>query len=426
MFRSQEKNIDPATAMLATTAISSMLGIAGGQSSASASKYAANLNYRSQQETNETLKNIALRNITSQEMENSLNRQWNKYMYEYAFNKENEYNSPSAQLARLADAGINPYRALSGGNPNVAGNMSVSPEQGSLSPQIPNLQAPKYEPLVQNSFSKAAELFDTMTRGYKAIQEGVKAGEDADNIKPMVDSNIAKNAAQANEADASSYLKQVQATSEATKNMISQKELALLNTYGDQEQHEKIRGLSAYADKMFNEATESFKRGDILDIEKEIRQLDKYIRENDKFMSDIDRQGYVAMMQAKLEQMRALTKNYLAGANAYNAQAKDSLSHVAVNETQAELNDAIRFETDERSQYAGANAEADVQEKRSRSYKNYREADKPKTLIEGVMDVPDKVARNNQGRTSLDYDTKGVRKQYRGSKSPGVLKRKKR
>lgn len=53
----------------------------------------------------------------------------NKAYQTEMWNKQNEYNNPSAQRARLEAAGLNPYMMMSGGSAGVAG--SVSGTQGS-------------------------------------------------------------------------------------------------------------------------------------------------------------------------------------------------------------------------------------------------------------------------------------------------------
>ncbi len=42
------------------------------------------------------------------------------------WNRENEYNTASAQRARLEEAGLNPYLMMSGGSAGVAGSAGAS------------------------------------------------------------------------------------------------------------------------------------------------------------------------------------------------------------------------------------------------------------------------------------------------------------
>ena len=72
----------------------------------------------------------------------------NKAYQTEMWNKQNEYNDPSAQRARLEAAGLNPYMMMNGGSAGVAG--SVSGTQGSApsagSPSAQGVQSPTATP----------------------------------------------------------------------------------------------------------------------------------------------------------------------------------------------------------------------------------------------------------------------------------------
>lgn len=72
----------------------------------------------------------------------------NKAYQTEMWNKQNEYNDPSAQRARLEAAGLNPYMMMNGGSAGVAG--SVSGTQGSApsagSPSAQGVQPPTATP----------------------------------------------------------------------------------------------------------------------------------------------------------------------------------------------------------------------------------------------------------------------------------------
>ena len=70
------------------------------------------LNYKAQREANETNVDIAREA-----------RQWNEMMW----NKQNEYNTPSAQIERMKVAGLNPALMYSQGNVGNAGSVPSSP-----------------------------------------------------------------------------------------------------------------------------------------------------------------------------------------------------------------------------------------------------------------------------------------------------------
>lgn len=96
------------------------------------------LNNKSQRETNETNMQIA-----------QMNNQWSEKMMEKQhqydlemWNKNNEYNTASAQRQRLEDAGLNPSLMMNGGSAGTAqGGSSV----GMPSPSTPNIQPMRYD-----------------------------------------------------------------------------------------------------------------------------------------------------------------------------------------------------------------------------------------------------------------------------------------
>ena len=80
----------------------------------------------------------------SREAERSYQRQ--REMYDYMFQKENDYNSPVRQMQRLRQAGLNP--ALLAGSAVDAGSSAVSAPpspQASASLSTPQLSAPQFD-----------------------------------------------------------------------------------------------------------------------------------------------------------------------------------------------------------------------------------------------------------------------------------------
>lgn len=95
-------------------------------------------------------------NIASTNRMNKKTRKWNEQMYErqkadnIAFwNMQNEYNDPSAQMARLKAAGLNPNLVYgSGSAANTAGDIS-SPNKPQWNPDVPRLDLNAAEVLQQ-------------------------------------------------------------------------------------------------------------------------------------------------------------------------------------------------------------------------------------------------------------------------------------
>lgn len=98
--------------------------IIGGAANAAAS-YINYINQRKQNSANrqwENYWNMQSMDFASREAERSYQRQ--REMYDYMFQKENDYNSPARQMQRLRAAGLNP--ALLAGSAVDAGSSAVS------------------------------------------------------------------------------------------------------------------------------------------------------------------------------------------------------------------------------------------------------------------------------------------------------------
>lgn len=153
--------------------ISGIGGLFGSGSSAAAAKaqaeaarYAADMQYKATQETNQANIQIAQEaNQNNYKMFQEQN-QWNLDQW----NRENEYNSASQQRQRLEDAGLNPYLMMSGGSAGTASSItSASP-----TPTVtPTMQTPDMSLYAQTGFSGAGaalsglgSLFQSGVQGY--------------------------------------------------------------------------------------------------------------------------------------------------------------------------------------------------------------------------------------------------------------------
>lgn len=130
-----------------------------------------------------------------------MNNDWNAKMMERQmqyntemWNRENEYNSAKNQVARLREAGLNPYLAL--GNAGQAGSVgSVTPPQAqsvSVSPYSWNFDkvADVAQQFVQNDMHKAlndeqvsALQIDNQTRAIKNLAELNRLQEETSNTR---------------------------------------------------------------------------------------------------------------------------------------------------------------------------------------------------------------------------------------------------
>lgn len=67
---------------------------------------------------------------------------YNRNMYDYAFQRESEYNSASAQRQRLEAAGLNPYMMMDGGSAGVASAANAPTSSSSSGPSPSGLSSP--------------------------------------------------------------------------------------------------------------------------------------------------------------------------------------------------------------------------------------------------------------------------------------------
>lgn len=106
--------------------------------------------YFGAKETNKSQERIAKENRQWQTEENQKSRDWEKEMW----NESNLYNTPSAQMKRLREAGINPFISGSGGYSNV-----------SQVPSAPGMSGSPSMPVLENPLGNAGALFNSGVQG---------------------------------------------------------------------------------------------------------------------------------------------------------------------------------------------------------------------------------------------------------------------
>lgn len=103
------------------------------------------LNAASQESTNEANASMDLATRKWQSEENEKARQWQEKQWKYQFDTTNQYNTPSAQMQRYKEAGLNPYMHINGqvGSGTSSGTSVGSPGMAST-PGHSVMQAPQY------------------------------------------------------------------------------------------------------------------------------------------------------------------------------------------------------------------------------------------------------------------------------------------
>ena len=159
--------IDPGTATLATGGLSALTGFLGSGMSNKSVKRSIKAAKEINQINNEFNASEALKNRDFQTSEREASQQWNLDQW----NRENAYNDPSAQRARMEAAGFNPYNMnIDAGSASTSGAQS-SPGSGSqaTASQTPGLPA----------YTGYASDFQNIASGIAQIGNAVSSGIDA-------------------------------------------------------------------------------------------------------------------------------------------------------------------------------------------------------------------------------------------------------
>lgn len=159
--------VDPGTATLVTGGLSALTGFLGSGMSNKSVKRSIKAAKEINQINNEFNASEALKNRTFQTSEREASQQWNLDQW----NRENAYNDPSAQRARMDAAGFNPYNMnIDTGSASTSGAQS-SPGSGSQASasQTPSLPA----------YTGYASDFQSIASGIAQIGNAVSSGIDA-------------------------------------------------------------------------------------------------------------------------------------------------------------------------------------------------------------------------------------------------------
>lgn len=159
--------IDPGTATLATGGLSLVSGLFGSGMSNKSVKRSIKAAKEINQINNEFNASEALKNRDFQTSEREASQQWNLDQW----NRENAYNDPSAQRARMEAAGFNPYNMnIDTGSASTSGAQS-SPGSGSpaSASHVPSLPAyTGYTADFQNIASGIAQIGSAISSGIDA------------------------------------------------------------------------------------------------------------------------------------------------------------------------------------------------------------------------------------------------------------------
>lgn len=159
--------VDPGTATLATGGLSALTGFLGSGMSNKSVKRSIKAAKEINQINNEFNASEALKNRDFQTSEREASQQWNLDQW----NRENAYNDPSAQRARMEAAGFNPYNMnIDTGSASTSGAQS-SPGSGSQATASHTPSLPAY--------TGYASDFQSIASGIAQIGNAVSSGIDA-------------------------------------------------------------------------------------------------------------------------------------------------------------------------------------------------------------------------------------------------------
>lgn len=172
------------------------------------------------------------------------------------FNMENAYNDPSAVMARLKNAGVNPFVAFGSGGAasgmTAAGSGHVT--NGGVSPVMPNLQA--------------------VPTGFGAAVSGIAQG-----ISQYA--NVQKTIAEAKKAGAETWRLELMAEEEVkgmrSARLLNEWQLSINQKYGDRKASLEVRKLCEEINKLGADINNAFKEGNLIDAKTDLTKMQKIL-----------------------------------------------------------------------------------------------------------------------------------------------------
>lgn len=141
----------------------------------------------SQDKANETNLKIAQMNNDFNKAEAEKNRQFQSTFANDMFNKTNEYNSASNKRKRIEEAGLNPYRTMTG---DVSGTASSTPASGSQASSSGNPLMQAYTPKFDTMSDTLQSLAQSSNLFSQKKKTDIQNTLEADRLKSEIDKNI--------------------------------------------------------------------------------------------------------------------------------------------------------------------------------------------------------------------------------------------
>lgn len=278
--------------------------------------------------------------------------EYNKYFQERQFQQQqqatreaNEYNSPTKQMQRLGDAGINPFVALSN-NLGSSGTQSSVPSGSGGSAGLPSVGLPTV-PLNTYSYANSVANISSSLRN---IADAKKAGVETKWLEDSMQDMLRNLKNEADQKELQNIILEIQSTVEGRKQqllikktlkeidkLIADTDLAKEKKWTEKDIQNNYEALSqkfwAEREKAFREAEISDeqlalirKYGDIR-YRAEINEIKSRANYNNEEANDLraTRSSRIANLQADASQKAALSRIYNTNANVLEANEAERI-----------------------------------------------------------------------------------------------------
>lgn len=251
------------------------------------------------------MKQFGMTNEQWQKQFDSENAEWFR-----RFNLENEYNSPSAQAARLKAAGINPAAVMS----DMSGGLAAAGGSGSVAPggvqgpgQMPSHSVSPLGVSNPSNASSSAQMFSSVAQMLEAVTSAQRLGLDTTKYESTIKAYLDKMDADTRRSDAASRLDSAMALiweTEMPNKIRAEIDKLIADSY-----EANTRGDMNKANQLLSKAQERFNslKGDIVETNKSkfSELLDSMIEDN----------------KQRVVTNKAAAQEHLAGADLKRAQA---------------------------------------------------------------------------------------------------------